>query len=529
MSDQNAQTPAMFGALTPESAEDLYEHAPCGYLSMRPDGLILRVNQTFLTWSDYAREDIVTQQRFIDLLRVGGKLYYETHFAPLLQMHGVADEIAFDIVCKDGRILPTLVNAVQLRDAAGRPTFLRLTIFNATERRRYEQELLFAKRAAEQSTADLQQILSVLPVAVLIVGVDGRVSIANDAMRKLAGHRETVGEERHDEELLALACQLRSVDGVLLPESEQPIRQTIQSGEVIQNREAYLYQNESANLTSVLVSSAPLKDGEGQVKGAVLVFQDITLLKEIEQAREMFLTTATHDLKTPITVIRSHAQFAERRLRRLESAEMTAILGNITPILRSTDTMLAMIAELLDVTKGRMGSSLDLNRVPTDLVALVHDSVESQQSAKGRRIHFATEMTRLDANVDAARLTRVVGNLLTNAIKYSPSDSPIWVWLGQEEHEERTEAVLTVRDEGIGIPADDLLYIFERFRRAKNVTTEVEGTGIGLASVKVIVEQHGGTISVRSTEHIGSTFTVRLPLPHTPPPDMKDSKETAQA
>jgi len=527
MNDQNTQTPGMIGALTPESAEDLYEHAPCGYLSMRPDGLILRVNQTFLTWSGYAREDIVNQHRFVDLLRVGGKLYYETHFAPLLHMHGVADEIAFDIVCKDGRILPTLVNAVQLRDATGRPTFLRLTIFNATERRRYEQELLFAKRAAEQSATNLQQILSVLPVAVLIAGVEGRVSAANDAMRKLVGHHETVGEERHDEELLARACQLRYVDGALLPESEQPIRQALQLGEVIQNREAYLYQNGSANLAPVLVSSAPLKDGEGQVKGAVVVFQDITLLKEMEQAREMFLAAVTHDLKTPITVIRSHAQIAERRLRRLESTEMTAILGNITPVLRSTDTMLAMIAELLDVTKGRMGSSLDLNRVPTDLVALVQGSVENQRSAKRRGIHFATEMTRLDASVDAARLTRVVGNLLTNAIKYSPSDSAIWVWLGQEENEGRTEAVLTVRDEGIGIPADDLPYIFERFRRAKNVTRRVEGTGIGLASVKLIVEQHGGTISVESTEHIGSTFTVRLPLPHAPPPDMKDSQETA--
>ncbi|HKC72796.1 MAG TPA: sensor histidine kinase, partial [Chloroflexota bacterium] len=107
---------------------------------------------------------------------------------------------------------------------------------------------------------------------------------------------------------------------------------------------------------------------------------------------------------------------------------------------------------------------------------------------------------------------RVVGNLLSNALKYSPAESAIWVRLSQEDGAAGPEAVLVVRDEGIGIPAADLAHIFDRFARAGNVVGHFQGTGIGLASARGIVEQHGGTIAVGSTEGVGSTFTVRLPL-----------------
>jgi phosphoserine phosphatase RsbU/P len=131
----------------------LYERAPCGYLSTRPDGLIVRVNETFLTWTGHRREDLVGTRRFIDLLPVGGRIYHETHYAPTLQMQGAAREIALEILCADGRRLPVLVNSVLDHDADGRPQVIRTAVFDATERRRYEQEVLAAKRRAEESEA----------------------------------------------------------------------------------------------------------------------------------------------------------------------------------------------------------------------------------------------------------------------------------------------------------------------------------------------------------------------------------------
>ncbi|HEX2255851.1 MAG TPA: ATP-binding protein [Afifellaceae bacterium] len=133
-----------------ESAEDLYEAAPCGYFSTLPNGQFVKINRTFLDWTGFNRESLLTGRRFQDLLTVAGKIYHDTHFGPLLQMQGRVSEIAFDIVCHDGRTLPVLVNAVEMKDEAGKPLLNRVTIFDATDRRAYERELLAARRKAEE-------------------------------------------------------------------------------------------------------------------------------------------------------------------------------------------------------------------------------------------------------------------------------------------------------------------------------------------------------------------------------------------
>jgi serine/threonine-protein kinase RsbW len=147
---------------------DLYEHAPCGYLTTLPDGTIVKVNQTFLSWTGYARSELIGRRRFRDLLSSGGQMFHETHYAPLLSMQDDVHEIAFDVVCADGRELPTLVNSRLGRSESGHPRAIRTTVFNATDRRRYENELLKARRAAEESEQRvrvLQQIVADLAAA----------------------------------------------------------------------------------------------------------------------------------------------------------------------------------------------------------------------------------------------------------------------------------------------------------------------------------------------------------------------------
>ena len=141
-----------------ETAEELYESAPCGYVSTLPDGTIISANQTFLGWVGIDRQDLVGHKRFQDFLGVGGRIFYETHFAPLLQMQGFVNEIAFDLACADGHPLPVLANTVQKRDAGGKPMVHRITLFNATDRRKYERELLDARRKAEQATEELRRL-----------------------------------------------------------------------------------------------------------------------------------------------------------------------------------------------------------------------------------------------------------------------------------------------------------------------------------------------------------------------------------
>ncbi|MCW2241513.1 hybrid sensor histidine kinase/response regulator [Azospirillum canadense] len=165
--------------LLDESLEDLYETAPCGYVSTRPDGTIVKINGTLLAWTGYRREDLLAGKRFQDLLTVAGKIFYETHYAPLLQMQGFLNEIAFEIACADGTRLPVLVNAVQKHDDAGRAVFTRVSVFNATDRRRYEQELLRARRQAEQSEERYRFLAESNPHMVWTALADGQIDYMN--------------------------------------------------------------------------------------------------------------------------------------------------------------------------------------------------------------------------------------------------------------------------------------------------------------------------------------------------------------
>ncbi len=135
-----------------EDFADLFENAPCGYISTDPAGRIRRVNATLADWLGMAGPQLAGK-RFQDLLNIAGKIYFETHFAPLLRMQGFFNEVALDLVGEGGRTLPVLVNAVERRDASGGVEFIRITIFNASDRRRYERELLQARREADDAAA----------------------------------------------------------------------------------------------------------------------------------------------------------------------------------------------------------------------------------------------------------------------------------------------------------------------------------------------------------------------------------------
>ena len=150
-----------------EDSADLFEHAPCGYLSTLPDGTIVRVNRTFEEWTGLRREDLVGTRRFQDLLSPGGRIYHETHYAPLLRMQGSVHAIAVEIVRADGTRLAALINSVQHTDEQGSPRRIRTAVFDATDRRRYEDELLRARRQEHEIARQLSRSLlsGVLPTA----------------------------------------------------------------------------------------------------------------------------------------------------------------------------------------------------------------------------------------------------------------------------------------------------------------------------------------------------------------------------
>jgi sigma-B regulation protein RsbU (phosphoserine phosphatase) len=153
--------------LLEDSAEDLYENAPCGYLSTLMDGRIAKINTTLLNWLGYTREQLVGQRYFSDLLTVGGRLYHETHFAPLLTMQGEIGGVALELQAANGDRLPVFVNSVVKAGAAGDPQLIRTTIVDGRDRRAYERELLRARQEAEHERARLQVLASTLQRSLL--------------------------------------------------------------------------------------------------------------------------------------------------------------------------------------------------------------------------------------------------------------------------------------------------------------------------------------------------------------------------
>jgi signal transduction histidine kinase len=265
-------------------------------------------------------------------------------------------------------------------------------------------------------------------------------------------------------------------------------------------------------------TAADLALAEDLAHRAALAMDNSRLYDEIQEAvriRDEFLSSVSHDLKTPLTAIKGRAQLLRRRSIRDDARNGKDWMSEGLAQIDTTATRMSMlINELLDISRLQIGQPLELDRQPADLVHLVQASVADwQHEVMGQHeIEVETELPSLVGFWDIDRLDRVLVNLIANAVKYSPDGGKITLRLSREESAGEEWAVLAVIDQGIGIPAADLPHIFEPFTRAGNVIGRITGTGLGLAGSQRIIEQHGGTIEVASQEGSGSTFTLRLPL-----------------
>ena len=180
---------------------------------------------------------------------------------------------------------------------------------------------------------------------------------------------------------------------------------------------------------------------------------------------------------------------------------------------RALTKMTGMIDDLLGLSRLRASQQPEEGFVPLDLVPLIRAAVLEQQATTRRhKLLLTVDGISLPVSGNATRLDRVMTNLLGNAIKYSPEGGSITITVAKERHDGQMWAQLSLTDQGLGIPASDLPHIFTPFQRASNVVNRISGTGIGLASVAQVIEQHQGTITVTSEEGRGSQFTIRIPL-----------------
>jgi signal transduction histidine kinase len=229
-------------------------------------------------------------------------------------------------------------------------------------------------------------------------------------------------------------------------------------------------------------------------------------------AKDEFMSTVSHDLKSPLTFIKGMANL--RRRRAAATPETRPLIDALEQIEGCAGRMAQQLDELVDTGRLQSGTPLELRRDKVDLIALARKAVaEHQQTTDRHALHVSTRLPKLVGEWDELRLGRVLDNLLDNAVKYSPRGGSVKVSIGTADD---GAAVLSVSDRGEGIHESDLPHIFERFRRGQNVEGRIPGTGIGLAGVQRIVEQHQGTIAVDTRVGVGTTFTIRLPLEPTP-------------
>ena len=252
-----------------------------------------------------------------------------------------------------------------------------------------------------------------------------------------------------------------------------------------------------------------VKVAEQLARRIALAIENARLYYEVQQSvktRDDFLSAVAHELKTPLTVISASAQILQRRGRDGDGQD-----PSLARIQGAVARMTAFIEELLELVRRQADVPLELRRARVDLVELVRRSVAEVAELAQEQDVVVEADGPVVGEWDPTRLERAVGNLVGNAIKYNRPGGRVRVRVGAEESPVGTIAYVSIADEGIGIPDSDRARIFDRFTRGANVAGRIGGSGVGLAIVRQVVEQHGGTVEVQSVEGQGSTFTIRLP------------------
>lgn len=366
-------------------------------------------------------------------------------------------------------------------------------------RGRLEIENLAAMMA--ERSARLDSILGSMTDGLWVYDVNGDVVDVNQAALNMFGLASRADAIEHGS---FETFGLRDSDGRPIPLAEMPHARAL-AGQTVPDYLAIGRHLITGRDLDLSIAAAPI-ESRGVV-GAVLVIRDITALQELDRKKDEFLSVASHELRTPLTTIKGYTQLLSQTVDELASDEratyINAVLGEI-------ERMMGLISELLDVSRIET-NRLQIHPQPIRWVDFIEGRVGAfrvQHPSRNIRLSAGASGTVVVADPD--RMRQVIDNLLSNALKYSADGTDIEVHVAVEE----SSVLTSVADQGIGIPRDEIPQLFERFHRARNVSSRYYGgLGLGLYIAKAIIEAHGGVITVESEEGHGSTFTMQLPLP----------------
>ncbi len=398
---------------------------------------------------------------------------------------------------------------------------------DVTERRIREQERVAreiereAHAEAEARLSVLQMILDELPSSVYLVqGQDARLVLANRATAAIWG-----AAWPHDQPLTAFLeeqhIHIFGIDGRALTSSQLATLRAVQERKhVYQQQESICHPD--GTIVPVLVNAVAL-DAQHFLRAAktsqttpepmaIVVHQDVTALKETEQLKDEFIALAAHELRTPLAILKGFVQTLLVQTARGKGPVLAEWqTESLQEIEQATNRLVELTEDLLNVTRMQAGR-LKLQTEAVDLPPLLQRLVaQVQMTTEHHQLSIHATLSHLVVRGDPRRIEQVLNNLLQNAIKYSPAGGSIEVRIYLDESTKM--ALLSIKDQGIGIPTQQQSRIFSRFARANNAQTYgIGGTGLGLYLCRELVERQNGRIWFESVEEVGSTFFLTFPL-----------------
>jgi two-component system CheB/CheR fusion protein len=453
---------------------------------------------------------------------------------------------------KDGTLINVSVAESPVRDRAG-------TVVGASKIARDITERKTVEAAVRDSEERYRTLFDLGPVAVYSCNAAGVIETFNRRAAELWGREPAIGDPT---ERFCGSFRMFRSDGRLMPHGQCPMAEVV-AGTLSEVRDAeVVIERPDGTHVTVIVNIRPLKNIRGEITGAINCFFDITERKQAEEAlrdadrrKNEFLAMLAHELRNPLAPILVSIEIL-RRAQELEESELERsqrrsdgvatrhdrsdrIDHTLDVLQRQVGQMVRLVDDLLDAGRISRGK-IDLRRERVELSSVVYHVVDAARPISERReqeltVTLPTKPVYVDG--DPTRLGQIVGNLLNNACKFTERGGHVWLTV-EREHSgaDRAEGasapvapqvVISVRDSGIGIAADQLEHVFEMFTQVDtSLERSLTGLGIGLTLVKTLTEMHGGTVEVHSAGvGQGSEFVVRLPLvPETDTPSFRPAQ-----
>ncbi|MBZ5561518.1 MAG: CHASE3 domain-containing protein [Acidobacteriia bacterium] len=525
---------------------DLYNNAPCGYHSLDDHGTYVEVNDTELRWLGYTREELLGKRQFPELLTEGSRSAFEEAFPRFIES-GYANGLEFEVLRKDGTILPVLLNATAFKDPDGNFVASRATLIDNTERRQATEELRKAKEnlevevavrtaqladanerlrceLAERKKAEealqserefLRAVLHNMEDGILACNAEGALTLLNKAAQELHGLPELSLPARD----WTSHFQLFSQDGKTpLAAEETPLRRALR-GEGVRNVEVVIRPIEGPQRT-LLCSGQAMAGPVGEKHGALLVLRDITEQKLMEQqfvqsqkieAVGRLAGGVAHDFNNLLTIITGYSQLARDQLKKEDP-----LRPYVLEVLAAADRAASLTRQLLAFSRKQVLAPqvLDLNQIIQNLSKMLRRLI-----GEDIEVRNVLSPTLGRVRADPAQIEQIIINLALNARDAMPRGGKLIIETADADLNQAYAnrhiamvpgryVMLAVADTGIGMDEETQAHIFEPFFTTKE---KGKGTGLGLAMVYGTVKQSGGYIWVYSEPARGTTFKVYLP------------------